>query len=253
MSLLSRNKSILKNKDIEVSGKISLNISSNGETLNIAERLIKEREDIERKILEASEEYEKIIKEMENKKKIIISDAEEKAKSIEKKAYERGYGEGQKNGYEDGFKEAYEKNIEKAREESEKIKEEGYKTLLEIKNEAASYMKENKSNILKISIKIAEQVLRDRFEDESSMNNLLENVIKEYDLKRDLIIKINPIYEEKVKQSLCEMIGKFNSSQKIFVMSDSNIAKGNAEIETKRGKLIVGIDSVLAKVREELL
>lgn len=253
MSLLSRNKSILKNKDIEVSGKISLNISSSEETLNIAESLIKEKHDIEKKILEASKEYEKIIEETENKRKDIISDAKEKAKSIEKKAYEQGYGEGQKNGYEDGFKEAYEKNIEKAREESEKIKEEGYKTLLEIKNEAANYMKENKANILKISIKIAEQVLRDRLEDESVMNDLLENVIKEYDLKRDLIIKINPIYEEKVKQSLCEMIGKFNSSQKIFVMSDSNIAKGNAEIETKRGKLIVGIDSVLAKVREELL
>lgn len=42
MSLLSRNKSILKNKDIEVSGKISLNISSSEETLNIAESLIKE-------------------------------------------------------------------------------------------------------------------------------------------------------------------------------------------------------------------
>lgn len=253
MSLLSSNQSILKNKDIEVRGKISLNLSSQDQRLNIAERLIKEREEIERKISKASKEYEKIIKDTQEHKMNIIREAEEKSKAIEKKAYERGYEEGLKNGYEDGFKESYEKNIEKAIAESEHIKEEGYKTLLDIKSEAASYMKENKSRILEISIKIAEQVLRENFQHESSMNNLLENIIREYDLKRDLIIKVNPIYTEDLKKHLEEMAVKFNLSQKIFVMADTKITQGNAEIETKSGKLIVGIDSVLERVREELL
>ena len=253
MSLLSSNQSILKNKDVEVQGKISLNLSYQDQRLNIAERLIKDKEEIERKISEASKEYEKIIKDTQEQKINIIKEAEEKSKSIEKKAYERGYNEGLKNGYEDGFKESYEKNIEKARCESEKIKEEGYKTLLNIKSEAASYMKENKSQILEISIKIAEQVLRESFQDKASMNNLLENIIREYDLKRDLIIKANPVYTEELKKHLTEMITKFNLSQKIFVMPDAKITQGNAEIETKSGKLIVGIDSVLERVREELL
>lgn len=251
MSSLSSN--VLRNKDIHIDGKVSLKVSSGGEILSIPDRLIREREDIENKIKEVKEEYEKIFKELEEKREIMISEANEQAKIIEKQAYELGYEQGTKNGYEDGYKEAYEKNVDKAMEESRRIREEGYSTLLEIHNEAEAYIIENKKSILEIGITIAEQVLRDKFEEKDAMNSLLENVIKEFNQKKDLIIKVNPIYIEELQKSVKEMVDRFDLSQKIFVISDGAIEKGNAEIETTGGRLTVGIDSVLEKVKAELL
>lgn len=253
MSLLSRSNNILRNKEIQIDGKVSLKVSSEGKILSIPDRMIKEREEIENKILEAKAQYEKILIELEEERERILAGANEEAKIIEKKAYETGYEQGVKNGYEDGFKEAYEKNVDKAMAESEKIREESYKTLLEIQKESEAYITENKRNILNIAVTIAEQVLRDKFEEEDAMNALLENVIKEFNQRKDLIIKVNPVYIEALQKSVKEMTDKFDLSQKIFVIPDGAIEKGNAEIETAGGRLTVGIDSVLEKVKAELL
>ena len=206
-----------------------------------------------RAFLEAKEEYKRVIEETELKKQEILNEANENSKVIEKKAYELGYEQGLKNGYEDGYKESYEQNIEKAIKESEEIKQEGYNTLLNIKNEAKSYIKENKESIISISISIAEQVLREKFKDVTLMETMLNNIIAEYDLKKDLVIKVNPLYKEELQKNIDEEISKNNLSQKIFIIPDLGVEEGNAVIETESGKLIVGIDSVLDKVKEELL
>lgn len=243
---------ILRKKEVNIEGKLSFSISDIGEVVsNVSAKLIKEKEDIERKIIEATEEYNKIAEKMSVEVESILNEANTKAKDIEKKAYELGYEQGLKNGYEDGFKEGYEKNIDKAIQESKEIKEDGYKTLLEIKDIATNYIKENKNNILQIAISIAEQVLREKFEDSNTMNNLIENVIKEYNLKKDMIIKVNPMYKENLQ--IGDIKEKLDLTQRIFVICDSDIEKGNVEIETGNGKLIVGIDGVLEKIKTELL
>ena len=205
---------VLRNNDIEIMGKVSLKMSCSNEFFNAPDRLFQEKEKIEQLILEAK---------------------------------------GLKNGYEDGYKESYEENIDKAIKESEEIKEEAYNTLLNIKSQIKEYIKYNKEQVLNISIKIAEQVLREKFKDTSLMNIMLDNIINEYDLKNVLVIKVNPRYKEELQKNIDEKIPKNNSAQKIFILSDSSIEEGNAEVEDKNGKLIVGIDSVLEKVKEELL
>ena len=217
------------------------------------DKIFQEQEELEKKVLEAKEEYKRVIEETELKKQEILNEANENSKVIEKKAYELGYEQGLKNGYEDGYKESYEQNIEKALKESEEIKQEGYNTLLNIKNEAKSYIKENKESIISISISIAEQVLREKFKDVKLMEAMLNNIIAEYDLKNDLVIKVNPLYKEELQKNIDEEISKNNLSQKIFIIPDLGVEEGNAVIETESGKLIVGIDSVLDKVKEELL
>ena len=244
---------VLRNNDIEIMGKVSLKMSCSNEFFNAPDRLFQEKEKIEQLILEAKGEYKKIVQETELKKQEIINEANENAKTIEKRAYELGYEQGLKNGYEDGYKESYEENIDKAIKESEEIKEEAYNTLLNIKSQIKEYIKYNKEQVLNISIKIAEQVLREKFKDTSLMNIMLDNIINEYDLKNDLVIKVNPRYKEDLQKNIDEKIQKNNSAQKIFILSDSSIEEGNAEVEDKNGKLIVGIDSVLEKVKEELL
>ena len=191
--MLSKTNKVLRNNDIQVKGKVSLKLSCSEEFLNTPDRLFQQKEEIERKILEAKEHYEKIIKETE------------------------------------------------------------YNTLLNIKSETKKYIKYNKEQVLQISISIAEQVLREKFKDVSLMSTMIENIIDEYDLKKDLVIKVNSVYKEELENSIADKIEKSNLSQKIFVIADSSIEQGCAEIESGSGKLIVGINSVLDKVREELL
>lgn len=244
---------VLRNGNTEIRGKLSLRASYSDELLSTPDKIFEEQEELEKKILEAKEEYKRIIEETELKKEEILNEANENSKVIEKKAYELGYEQGLKNGYEDGYKESYEQNIEKALKESEEIKQEGYNTLLNIKSEAKSYIKENKESIINISISIAEQVLREKFKDVTLMETMLSNIIAEYDLKKDLVIKVNPLYKEELQKNMDEQINKNSLSQKIFIIPDLGIEEGNAVIESENGKLIVGIDSVLDKVREELL
>ena len=233
---------VLRNSNTEIKGKLSLRSSYSNDFFNMPDKIFQEQEELEKKVLEA-----------ELKKQEILNEANENSKVIEKKAYELGYEQGLKNGYEDGYKESYEQNIEKALKESEEIKQEGYNTLLNIKNEAKSYIKENKESIINISISIAEQVLREKFKDVKLMEAMLNNIIAEYDLKKDLVIKVNPLYKEELQKNIDEEISKNNLSQKIFIIPDLGVKEGNAVIETESGKLIVGIDSVLDKVKEELL
>ena len=244
---------VLRNSNKEIKGKLSLRSSYSNDFFNMPDKIFQEQEELEKKVLEAKEEYKRVIEETELKKQEILNEANENSKVIEKKAYELGYEQGLKNGYEDGYKESYEQNIEKALKESEEIKQESYNTLLNIKNEAKSYIKENKESIINISISIAEQVLREKFKDVTLMETMLNNIIAEYDLKKDLVIKVNPLYKEELQKNIDEEISKNNLSQKIFIIPDLGVEEGNAVIETESGKLIVGIDSVLDKVKEELL
>lgn len=249
---MSSIKKVIKNDCVKIKGKISLGKSQYDNVVNLRD-LSNERDNVvDINIVKAKEEYENIISKYEEEGLSIVEDAKEKAEALEKQGYESGYNQGLKNGYEDGYKESYESNIEKAKEESEKIKNEAYNTLLYINNEVNSYMKDNSENILKVSIAIAEQVLRTKFEEFTTMSEMLENIIKEHSLKKTLIIKVNQIYTENLQEKMNEIVKESNLCDEIFIIPDSTIEKGNAEIEMENGKLLVGIDSVLEKVKQEL-
>lgn len=172
---------------------------------------------------------------------------------IEKRAYHEGYEQGTQNGYEDGYKEAYEDNIEKAKNESSEIIDKANKIMLEANNQVASYIKDNKKNILAMGISIAEKVLRRNFEDEESMDLLILDVIKEYELKENFVIRVNPIYKESLDKQILELKENNLINKDVFILSDESVDKGNALIESLNGKLVIGIDDVIGKIKEELL
>lgn len=255
MSLLCRNSNVLRSSDIDVSGKISLknsdSITSN--VIDISSQLMAKQENIEKKIEEAQSKYTQIVKEVEKVKTKTIEEAIDKANEIEKKAYEKGHEQGLKNGYEDGYKEAYEKNIKKARRESQEILEKADETLIYAQNQILEFLKDSKSEILKLSITIAEKVLREKFKDEKVMENMLIDIIKEYELRKSIVIKVNPIYVESFQNSIKEWKRTLNIKDEIFIVLDCDIEMGNAIIESANGKLLVGIDSILDRVKAELL
>lgn len=249
---MSSIKKVIKNDYVKIKGKISLSKSQYDNVVNLRDLSNERNNVVDINIVKAKEEYENIISKYEEDGLSIVEEAKEKAEALEKQGYELGYNQGLKNGYEDGYKESYESNIEKAKEESEKIKNEAYNNILYINNEVNNYIKDNSENILKVSIAIAERVLRTKFEEFTTMSEMLENIIKEHSLKKTLIIKVNPIYTENLQEKMNEIVKENNLCDEIFITPDSTIEKGNAEIEMEDGKLLVGIDSVLEKVKQEL-
>lgn len=218
-----------------------------------SEEQLRIEEEIKSKLEQAQVQCDEIINSAQQESERIIEESNSKSLEIEKKAYEQGYNQGVQNGYEDGYKEAYEENIEKAKLESQSIINNANSILFEAKEHVTDYMKQNKENILKISISIAEQVLRNKFKDTSSMEELLLNVINEYELRENFVIKVNALYKESMDKQISELKESYRINGDVFVIADEAIDEGNAVIDTVNGRLVVGIDAVLDKIKEELL
>ncbi len=257
---------IIKCEKVSFKGKKVIEIDSNKkveeiigiyEDIKLKEQLEEEyrikEEELQKRLVETEEACEQMIKNAQLEASNLKEDAQNEVLSIEKKAYEEGYDQGVKNGYEDGYKEAYEDNIEKAKEEADKIIENATNMLQQANDEIANYMKSNKENILNLSISIAEKIMRDKFEDKTIMENLLEKAIEEFKLRENFIIKVNSYYKESLDLQINELKEANKISSDVFVLEDNLLQKGNAIIETSKGRMIVGIDSVLEKIKEELL
>lgn len=263
-SLLYSN-NVIKSDCVKIKGRVSLNnfidneesdlVIDNEVDLNEEKKLelLKLEEEIKQKLADAQAKYDEILSLANIESEKILTESREKSIDIEKKAYIEGYEQGTKNGYEDGYKEAYEDNIEKAKNESLQILQEANKVMLEANNQIASYIKENKKNILSIGISIAEKVLRRKFEDEESMDLLILDVIKEYELKENFVIRVNSIYKESLDKQILELKENKLIEKDVFILSDESIDKGNALIESLNGRLVIGIDDVLGKIKEEIL
>ncbi len=257
MSLFKSN-SILKSNGVVFKGIKPLQTTSkpkkiiNEETVDENEEL-KVKEEIEEQLHQAKDTCENMISNAQVESERIVQEAQNECEEIKKKAYEEGHNIGLRNGYEDGYKESYEDNIEKAKQESEEIINKANNILLQANEQFTDFLKGSKKDIISLSVFIAEKVLKEKFKDEESMNNILEATIKEYEIKENFVIRTNAIYIEKVNEQLNELKNQQLIKGESFILADDFIEPGNAIIETNKGRLIVGVDCVLEKVKEELL
>ena len=244
--IYKKDKKVISSKNISIGKRVELN------PFNSTQNLQKKAEDIEKHLLQVESQHNQILEQLEFEKNRIIEDTKNLSEQIEKDAYQKGYEEGQANGYEDGYKEAYDENIEKARFESEAILQEANQTLLQANQLMEKYMKENKNNIINLALSIAEQVLREKFESTDSMNTLVEKAILEYGAKKSIVIKVNPLYKEELENKAKSLKEIHNVTDDIFILGYEGIEKGNVIIETEKGSITSGIDTVLDTLRKEL-
>lgn len=259
---LYKNTSIIKSKEVVFKGFKPLKTTNSNKVIietqteefeEIRQELESQKEKLNNEIEEARKTYDEVIANTQLESQRIIEVANEESEQIKRQAYEEGHKQGLQNGYEDGYKEAYEENIEKAKKESEDIKKEASEILINAKDQVVEYLKDNKKQIIELSISIAEKVLKEKFNEVDSMNNILESVINEYEVKENFVIKTNSIYIESINAKLNELKSEQSIKGDAFVLPDDSIDPGNAMIETNKGRLIVGIDCVMDKVKEELL
>lgn len=240
------------NKEILIDFTNEVAVIEEKETVDESE-LQKIKEEIDAQLEEAQKTCEDMIQSAQEESEKIISSAQDEIEEIKKKAYEEGHQIGLRNGYEDGYKESYEDNIEKAKQESEIIINNANNVLLKSNEEFSEFLKSRKKDVISLSVSIAEKVLKEKFKDIDSMNNIIESTIKEYEIKENLVIRTNSIYLESVNEKLNELKNQQLLKGDSFVLPDEFIEPGNAIIETDKGRLIVGIDCILEKVKEELL
>lgn len=257
MSLFKSN-CILKSDGVVFKGVKPLKTTATVKTTNNEEafdesEILKVNEEIEEQLQQAKNTCENMISKAQVESERIVQEAQNECEEIKKKAYEEGHNIGLRNGYEDGYKESYEDNIEKAKQESEEIINKANDILIQANNQVTDFIKANKKDIINLSISIAEKVLKEKFKDIDSMNNILESTINEYEIKENFVIRTNGIYIENVNKQLNELKSQQLIKGDAFVLVDDFIEPGNAIIETNKGRLIVGIDCVLEKVKEELL
>ena len=245
-STYTRNSNRISSKNISFN-KSAAPTSGAANTLN-------SKQDTLAKQLEILEnQHQQILAQAESDRQRMIDDAKKQSLDIERSAYEEGYSQGLKNGQEDGYKDAYEKATEQATLEFESKIKEATDILLSSKSFLTDMAISKKSDIINLSIAIAEKVLLREFEDKDSLNNIFETVLLEIKDKKSLVIKVNPLHKESIEKQIRDLKDEYSLTDDIHVMGLSSIDKGNALIETENGEISVGLEVALESIKTELL
>ncbi|MBN1051176.1 flagellar biosynthesis protein [Clostridium botulinum] len=231
-----------------VSKKIELD-----ENLEEVQEEVYSKEEVDALIAKYEEIGKRIIQDANNEKQGIILRGTMQAQNLEKEAYEKGYEEGLQNGYDDGYKKAYDENIDLAKAKSQEIIDKAEDVLRSANENYAKYLEDKKSDILKLSLEIAKNILRRELGHEDSMNLLVEEAIQLSKDEENLIIKCNSFHAEELKSQVNRWKISYSIKDEIFILNDDFIEPGNAIIEKPNGKVIVGFDIGMEAIKKEIL
>ncbi len=231
-----------------VSKKIELD-----ENLEEVQEEVYSKEEVDALIAKYEEIGKRIIQDANNEKQGIILRGTMQAQNLEKEAYEKGYEEGLQNGYDDGYKKAYDENIDLAKAKSQEIIDKAEDVLRSANENYAKYLEDKKSDIVKLSLEIAKNILRKELGHEDSMNLLVEEAIQLSKDEENLIIKCNSIHAEELKSQVNRWKISYSIKDEIFILNDDFIEPGNVIIEKPNGKVIVGFDIGMEAIKKEIL
>lgn len=162
----------------------------------------------------------------------LVSRAQQEAIAIKEQA--------SKEGYENGLKNAAE-SIDELKEVIEEFFE--YKDVMYEKLSA---------DILEISIKVAEKIIKKEVE---MSNEVLHSIVNDAlkTLSKDenkIILKVNPTDVEYAKELVPKLLSTGQFEAKIFVTGDMEVDEGSAIIETSNGVIDANISTQLELIKE---
>ncbi|WP_294354000.1 FliH/SctL family protein [uncultured Clostridium sp.] len=193
-----------------------------------------------------------ILEDARQKSENIRSEAIAEARNIEKDAYEQGYLQGKNNGYEDGKKEAIESVLPQATNEANRIKSEASELLLRATEDYNNYLEEKKLDIIKLSITIAEKILRREVSVDTGINDMIEDAFKQVKGEESVVIKCNEMYIDEIKSKIDYWKQTYSISKDIFVFKD-NLDYGSVIIEKSTGKIEMSIENGLDSIVKSIL
>lgn len=149
---------------------------------------------------------------------------------------------------EQASKEGYENGLAKAQEAIDLLKNtiEGFFTYKD------SMYDEISKDILDISLKVAEKIIKKEVEtDKSVLECIVKDALKS--LAKDenkIILKVNPTDVEYIKEIIPELLSSGQMEAKIFVAGDKEVEEGSAIIETSNGIIDANISTQLEIIKE---
>ncbi|GAB6167702.1 FliH/SctL family protein [Clostridium carnis] len=199
---------------------------------------------------------EGIIKRAKMEAEKILIEARTTAANIEKDAYEQGYNQGQKNGYEDGYNSGYKNGYENiTRETEEKVTkdiEEAHNILKNANEDYLKYIEEKQKEIIILALEMAKIIAGQKICCDEGIISLVEPLVEEAKGEENIVIRCNKTHIEAIKAKSDYYKKAYNIKGEIFLIEDPLMKSGNAVVERKTGKTIVGMDITLEKLEEEL-
>ncbi|MCH5138361.1 flagellar assembly protein FliH [Clostridiaceae bacterium UIB06] len=216
---------------------------------------VEQKENNIRSIMDSYENIARtMIEDARRKREEILSAAFQEADRISKEAYEKAYQEGGQNGYNDGFNKAYEEgyktNLDKALQEGESIKANADNVLKSAIEEKERYLKEKENQIKDLIINCVENILRKEVKEKDGLNNIIFEALSKVKNTNTFIIKSNSVHCEEFKSKTELWKEQLPFKGDIFIIPDESMEPGNAIIERENGKIEVGADIAMEKVRE---
>lgn len=185
----------------------------------------------------------------ENLKNLAI----EEAKDVEKKAFDKGFDEGKQA----GFNKAYEETVVKGKVEVENFKslaEQNASNLMIVaKAKYEKYIIDQEESIKKLAISIAGHILNREVKDETGINDMIYAAVEKSKNCELIIIKCNELHYNAVTEAVELWKNNLPLYGKIFIIKDDILSDDTAIIEKNNGKIEVGINIGLDKIKEELL
>jgi len=178
----------------------------------------------------------------------IEEEAVKSAEKLKKAAYDNGYSEGKELGYNSAYNEA----LKEAESEKNLIIASAEETLFNAKAEYENYLENKKSELFDLIVCAAEAVLKNELKDKSAINKMLFDALQSSKKASTFIIRCNEIYADELKDQTGTWKEKLGFNGDIFIVKDNTIEAGNAVIDKGNGKLVVGINYALQRIRELL-
>ncbi|MDF2673261.1 MAG: hypothetical protein K0R09_1526 [Clostridiales bacterium] len=200
--------------------------------------------------IDAETSAEIIIKNAQNTAKNILVDANNTVDNIKNEAKENGYQQGYKQGYTEG----YEFGINEASSLAEDIRKNADVYLESVKSETETYIKNKYREIMELSITIAKQIIKSEIiVNPEILNKISENVLSQATDRTHVILKVNPLDFNIVKNKKDDLSIYVENPNNLFIIADSGVTQGSVKAETASGFIDGDIDTQLDMIAKILL
>ena len=247
--------SIIKNTKVIAQGKKEIitdgNIEERQQSLEEIKDIIKNNGDESIKRFDEISQaiIEKAKAEAEAIKVKAISDAE----IMKNEAYSKGYEEGKQTGYND----AYNETIVRSKTEADNIVTNAEQNASELANSAKleyeKYLLDKRVDINKLAFSIAEQILKKKVKEDDGIDDMIYDAVNTSKNSALIIVKCNKLHYNALVEAVEFWKKQIPLKGDIFVIEDNFIGADSAVIEKDNGKIELGINIGLEKIKEELM
>lgn len=118
-----------------------------------------------------------------------------------------------------------------------------------VDKECKGYIDNKKEDIIKLIINITEEILQREVKNEDSISQMVFNAIEKEKNAKRYVIRCNSLYRNNIQEQIVLWKEQMATNADIFVINDDSVQLGNAIVEKDNGKITVGIDAGIEKLR----